>query len=99
MPAAHVAPSVTRGFAFTTTLSRGPSQVACLGGTSRRFGTLCGSGAGGVHSAWTSQSAPAKQGLIEQFVNPVSKEPEEEAATLEAIQSFKFNADYEIRQG
>lgn len=40
-----------------------------------------------------------EQGLIEQFVNPVSKEPEEEAATLEAIQSFKFNADYEIRQG
>lgn len=40
-----------------------------------------------------------EQGLIEQFINPVSKEPEEEAATLEATQSFKFNAEYEIKQG
>jgi hypothetical protein len=40
-----------------------------------------------------------EQGLIERFVNQISKEPEEEAATLEATQSFKFNAEYEIKQG
>ncbi len=39
-----------------------------------------------------------EQGLIEQFVNQITDEPEEEAATLEATQSFKFNADYEMKQ-
>ncbi len=39
-----------------------------------------------------------EQGLIEQLINPISKEPEEEAATLEATQSFKFGAEYEIKQ-
>ncbi len=40
-----------------------------------------------------------EQALIEQFINPVSEEPEEEAVTLEATQLFKFGGEYEMKQG
>ena len=67
-------------------------------------GTLSGRWTEGVNTTTKKggiEFAPGtgEQGLIEQFVNPVSQEPEEEAATLAAIQSFKFNADYEMKQG
>ena len=39
-----------------------------------------------------------EQGLIWQFVNPNNNEHEEEAVTLEATQSFKFKATYEMKQ-
>jgi hypothetical protein len=38
-----------------------------------------------------------EQGLIEQFINPISKEPEEEAASLEATQPYKLS-HYEMKQ-
>lgn len=42
--------------------------------------------------------ATAEHALIEQFITRVSNESEEDAATPEATQSFKFNAEWELNQ-
>lgn len=43
--------------------------------------------------------AAGEQALLQQFVNPLSHEPEEQSVTLEATQAFTFGDKYEMRQG
>ncbi|HTY98147.1 MAG TPA: hypothetical protein VMB91_13970 [Solirubrobacteraceae bacterium] len=50
---------------------------------------------GGIEFA----AGTGEQGLIEQFPNITSGETEEEAATLELTQRFKFKDQYELKQG
>jgi hypothetical protein len=79
------------------------AEFECEGTLFKLHGTLAGTWTEAVnkttkHGGIEFAAGAGQEGLIEQFFNAISNKTEEQAATLEGTQSFKFNVRYEIKQ-